>query len=126
MKLPLRNTCAHAICKSIYTDGPRTLGELTSDLSKKYQRKTINEKVSDMASEGTIIAVHGLYSNDPRVIRHFDQSEKHLEPAQPTSLSPVASPRVVPAFKPMTGYRLPLDGARVGAGDHRQYKSRHF
>lgn len=126
MKIPPRNTCAHAICKLIYTTGPRTKGQLVGDLAKRFQRNTVEGKVDDLSSSKLIRPSDEGFHLDARMLRHFDQCEADLRPARPIAKPPAATPRVAPAFRPLSNYRLPLDGTRDGAGDFRQIPSRHM
>ena len=125
MKIPSKNTSAYAVCRIIFKQGPRTQGELVSDLANRFKRVTLTEKVAEMVSIGTLIRTKDTLDIAPAMRRFFDESDAALAPP-PKPQGARATARITRPFRPLTGYILPLDGAREGAADHRNYKSRHF
>ena len=125
MKIPSKNTCAYAVCKIIYTQGGKTTGELTSALVDRFVRNTIIDKIAEMVSNHVLVREGDQHFNAVPITRHFEQCEIDLLPKL-APLGNMATPREARPFRPLTSYKLPRDGAREGADDHRKHKSRHF
>ena len=125
MIIPTKKTCAHAISERIYKAGAQTLSDLTTYFASRYQRKTLVVNLCNMVSEGILEKSQGSYTITIPMRNYFDLLEDD-KPAAPPRLTSFATARQVKPFQPLSNYVLPRDGNRPGAGDHRQYKSKHF
>ena len=124
MKIPSKNTCAYAICKFVYKNGPSTGGDLKCELYKRFSRDCIEGKIADLISAG-MLRHSDKYDLSMATRKFFEDTDPELMPRAPAPGIPAPS-RVVRPFTPLAGYKLPINGAREGAADHRQFKSRHF
>lgn len=124
MKLPTRNTFAMAVCKSIYLDGTDTPDAIAADLEAGYGNARVKAKVHEMITTGQILMVHGKLSLSIPVLRHMEDIDPALADKGPPA--PVVLPAPARPFKPLVGYKLPIDGMREGAADHRKWKSKHL
>jgi hypothetical protein len=125
MKIPSKNTCAHAIGKSIHTFGPKAPAALSLELSDRFVRATTADKITEMVSLGQLVRVEDKVELSAPLMRYFDQCEADMMPKTVTPGS-VATARTPKPFVPLVRAPARIDGMREGAADHRQYKSRHF
>lgn len=123
MRIPSKNTCSYAICKIIYANGAKADGDIMRELKDRFVRQTMLDKIAEMLDSGMLVrSAAGLNIATP-ISRYFEQCE--AAPARAPA-GVMATTRVAQEFKPLRGYKLPVDGAREGADDHRKYASRHF
>ncbi|MEJ7804366.1 MAG: hypothetical protein WKG03_00375 [Telluria sp.] len=114
-----------AIAKAIYLSGPTTPANILDELQDRFVRFTVQDKIVDMISSGTLVREGEKLALAVGLRRHFEQCDSDLDaPVKPTGV--MATSRAPKPFTPLAGYSLPRDGARDGADDHRKYKSRHF
>lgn len=125
MKVPTKNTSGYAVCKLLYARHQMTTGEIVSELRDRFVRATIIDKLLEMEDIGQLVRVRDALLLAVPIRRHFEQCEIDARPPAPPTTTVATGPQPRP-FKPLTGYKLSRDGMREGAGDFRNWPSRHL